>query len=307
MLVSMCAQQLYAQSLGYDISLVVYPDFPKPGETVRVSADSSDINLDFRTLSWSVNGKQIASGPAVTSVEFTLGNVTQTYTVTVSISDGENPILMSKTITPGRLIMLWEAVDSFVPFGYLGKPLMPAEGTVRVTAIPIGASTLDKLFFLWKNGNQNLPAQSGFGKNSIIVQNNVLVDSMNISVSASAPDGSFNANEHILINRAKPDVRVWSPSTFGASSYEKNSTLVISGQSGLVRAAPYYMSTRSGLSELSYIWKVGQTEQVFTEGDNEYELLLGGPKSIDLTLIVQSIKSLLQDTTVVKSINFISP
>ncbi len=153
----LCLFTPFAHAQYYaDITLSTFPKFPKVGDTVTATVDSSDVNLEFQDIAWYINGKKVLSGVAQTSTIFTIDPDIKSYQIRAVIgSDASSQVVREITISPGEVILLWEAVDSYIPYWYRGKAVMPAEGTVRITAIPVGADSLDKLFFVWKQGGNS--------------------------------------------------------------------------------------------------------------------------------------------------------
>ncbi len=287
---------VYAQ-IADDITISKKPEYPKQGDIVVVSLDSTDINLDFEFITWYVNGSLITSGQAVTSVQIQTNTQTPTYVVRAVIGRGINPQSREITITTGNVVLLWEAVDSYVPSWYRGKPLAPREGTIRVTAIPVGANSLDRLFFLWKNGPRTLSDQSGFGKNSIILKKSLLTGDLPISVVASLPGNSgYTAEGSMSIPVSDPDIRFWSPRSVGAPSFEKSETLFLRDATVTVQAIPYFMQSRDGLRGLGYSWKLNTTDYQIPEGDNDNQIYIDQTtKTANLT--IQSVYNLNEESS----------
>ena len=300
-----CPAMVLAQVFA-DVSFKLYPEFPKVGDQVTASVESADVNLDFQDITWYVNGKQVASGTGMTTVLFTIEPDVKTYTIRSVIGSGASgQLVRERTITPGEVILLWEAVDSYAPFWYLGKSLMPAEGTVRITAIPVGADSLDKLFFVWRQGTNSLGSLSGYAKNTIVLRNNILLDNLDVSVQVSSSNGAYQSTGSLSIPRTEADVRLWSPRVGQESLYEQAGVLKVFGNSATVEALPYGIAGGNSNRGLTYEWLFNSIPYTHAEGEPNYSVYIGSsPSPIATTVTVQSINHLLQKFTVSKRIIF---
>jgi hypothetical protein len=288
-----------------DVTFKLYPEFPKVGDQVTASVESSDVNLDFQEISWYVNGKQVSSGTGISSALFTVESNVKTYTVRAVIGSGTSQLVRERVISPGEVILLWEAVDSYIPFWYVGKALMPAEGTVRVTAVPVGADTLDKLFFVWRQGTNSLGSLSGYAKNTIVLRNNVLLDSLDVSVQVSSANGGYQATGSLSIPRTEADVRLWSPRVGLEPLYEQSGVLRLFGESATIEALPYGIAGGNTNRGLTYDWLFNSIPYSHTESEPNYSAYIASsPAPINVSLTVQSINHLLQKFTVAKRIIF---
>ncbi len=295
---------VFAQSFA-QVDLVVYPKFPKIGDKVTVTAESSDVNLEFQQISWYINGEKVTSGTGQASTVFLVKPDPKTYTVQAIIGDIANQLTRQVVISPGDVILLWEAVDSYVPPWYLGKALMPAEGLVRITAIPVGADTLDRLFFVWEQGGQSLGSLSGYAKNSIIVGNSILIEDMNISVTVSSANGNYQSQGEVTIPRSEPDVRIWSPNIGGSSQYEQGNTLKLYGADAVVQLLPYGVSSRAGFRGLSIEWLLNQIPYNHNTNESQSSIFISRSSTpITADVVIQSVNHLLQEISVTKKLLF---
>lgn len=131
------ATSLVAHAQVVDVSIEMVPTDPKPGETVTLTAKSYGSDINQSVVSWSYNGKVIASGTGRTSVSVVTPASGAVGTVTVTVnSPGLQQGGATLTLRPGSLDLLWEAVDAYTPPFYKGKALLPVGGAVKLTAIP---------------------------------------------------------------------------------------------------------------------------------------------------------------------------
>jgi len=288
-----------------DVSLELSPRYPKVGDTVTARLVSSEVNLDFQSISWYINGVRGLSGTAQYSQIFTIEPGVKSYTIRAVIGNAVTPLVRETTITPGEVMLLWEAVDSYTPHWYRGKALMSAEGVVRITAIPVGSNTPDNLFYVWKQGTNALGDQSGYGRNTLVLRNNILLDSLDVTVTVSSANGDYQSEGSISIPRSEPDVRLWSPRVGFASTYEQGGVLRLFGADATVEALPYGLSSRNGSSNLSFAWNLNQIPYIPGEDELDSSIFIANsPNPITVDLQVQGINTLLDSVEVKKQLRF---
>ncbi|MFI5206255.1 MAG: hypothetical protein ACHQVK_04930, partial [Candidatus Paceibacterales bacterium] len=109
------------------ISVDIAPLNPSPGEDTTITLGSYTNNLDNILISWFVNGKKVSSviGEKAFSVKAPSATTTTTVKAVMAFPDGavEKNINIKSSVT----ILLYEAMDSYVPPFYRGKA-MPTIG-----------------------------------------------------------------------------------------------------------------------------------------------------------------------------------
>lgn len=195
------------------LSLETSPQYPRPNEIVTVTPRSSQLNLLRSTMTVSVGGKSIYSGP-VKGVPVTLGGPGQTTTVSVTVTDNGESHRESVTFRPGDLSLVAEPVSS-VPALYSGKGLVPQEGTVRFAAIadfrtgPTVRIDPKLLTYTWKLDNTTLLSSSGIGKDSIILTAPLTYRTSKVTVEAQSRDGKIVGGDSMKITPQGASVRLY--------------------------------------------------------------------------------------------------
>lgn len=261
----------FAQNISSDVSLTAIPDNPEPLSVVEISATSFSVDLNNHNIEWSYNNKVIASGTGKKSIKVTAPEAGGTAIVSVKIyGEDFETIVGSTVIRPGSVDMLWEAVDSYVPPFYKGKPLLSYGGIVRVTAIP-GTASPKTTVFNWKRNSIPMESLSGFGKSSIIFKQKELDSIENISVETGG--STLSGRNSITIEPVLPSIIAYQNSE-GFIDYMHGwlENIPIIGTGALLRFEPYFFSAPVNLvNDLDMKISVDGA-QVNTGGGNEVSL-----------------------------------
>ncbi len=253
------------------ISLSVSPQYASPGEVISFSLQDFQDNLNAATIVWMVNGVKMSSGVGDTSLQITAGNAGKTETIkaVVTLQDG-TVITKNVSVTPATVDLLWQA-HSYTPPFYLGKALFPYQGNVTITAMPTFAlSQPTNAIYSWKIDNQAMSNISGFGKNTITLTGSILLKPINVTVTATSPDGSQSAQSSISLAGTNPSVILYQESPlYGLLLNEAlGQNLTLTNQTGL-DVMPYFFDISTPYTtQTSFSWTMnnqtisGQTGQI---------------------------------------------
>lgn len=194
-----------------DILVNVAPPNPAPSENTSITLRSYVNNLDTVLISWSVDGKTIASGIGKKSfsTKAPVAGGEMSVVATISLPDGA--IDTKIIIRPSVMILLWQANDSYVPPFYKGKALPTESSEIKVVAMPevrnsSGNIPSQNMTYYWKKDYTNNVDGSGYGKNFFIFTNDYLENSNNISVTASTVDQKYSSDASIDIGTIQPKI-----------------------------------------------------------------------------------------------------
>ncbi|MEK7175678.1 MAG: hypothetical protein AAB693_02670 [Patescibacteria group bacterium] len=251
--------QVLAREEGIFIN--IKPENPEPLENVNVSIKSFSVNLDVVSISWFVDGKFIVSEIGKKSIPVRAGAAGSNTSVVAEISFSSGKVEKKVIISPSKIVMLWQAEDSFVPPFYKGKALASQETSIKIVALPeikSGNELIDpkNMIYKWEKDYENVSAGADYGKNYFLYQNNYLENSENISVTASTLDQKSSAYAGIDVGMVNPKIvfykkdeklgNLWEKSV-GDGYGVKNNDIII--------AAPYFISPKEILSPLlSFSW-----------------------------------------------------
>lgn len=176
-------------------SLNISPVNPSPYDEVTVVFTSYSFDMDLATYTWYVNREKISSGIGQRQIKLNAGKGGERKLIEVEVLTPNGELVPGQIIiSPQSIAISYEAVDSYVPAGYLGRPV-PGEGSVvKITVNPTffeNGVLLDKnnITYTWTVNDEYRGNLSGYGKhtNSIILDE--LYGEYKINVIARSPKG----------------------------------------------------------------------------------------------------------------------
>jgi hypothetical protein len=183
------------------------------------------------------------------------------------------------TISPAKIDLLYEA-ESYVPPFYKGKAKLPFQGTLRIVALTSFFDSSGKkipdnrLVFKWKDGNQTLNNQSGYGKNVLLYKSDdSLPKPIEITAEVSYPEGGLFASKKISVEPASPETVLYeeSPEYGILSNKALFDTFVLSKEEVVISAVPLFFGVDSkNSSVLNYKWTL--SEKSIDQGESSIVL-----------------------------------
>ena len=237
----------------------IAPPNPAPNENTTITLSSYANNLDSVPISWSVNGKTVASGTGKKSFSVTAPAAGGETDVVATISLPDGAINTPITIKPSVMELLWQANDSYVPPFYRGKALPTAESEIKVVAMPEvrnGSSNVppQNMTYAWQKDYTNNVDGSGYGKNFFTYISDYLDNSNNVSVTASTTDQKYSSDASLDIGMTQPKILFYKNDNNLGTIWEQ--TLAdghkIQG-SEIVQVAPYFISPKELLNP-TLVW-----------------------------------------------------
>jgi hypothetical protein len=297
---------VHAQDATVDLTLSSIPLNPEPGQQVAVTAQSYGADLSQALLSWTYNGKNIASAIGQTQITVTAPASGQSGTLTVTASSSALAVTSATlTITPGSMDLLWEGADSYTPPFYKGRALPSNGGIVRVVAIPT-ASAPRQLSFNWSQNGDVQSLLSGYGKSSFTFRNDTLTSTEHIEVTGE--NGTFSANNSVDITPGNP-LLLGYLSTDGYIDYANGSATALntSDTGAIVHFEPYFFSIPGSISKDLSISYSDTDNNPITQGDFTNEIRLSRPDNGGESLfnvIISTASYSLQNLNHLFSVNF---
>jgi hypothetical protein len=277
------------------------PTDPKPGETVTLTAKSYGSDINQSVVSWSYNGKVIASGTGRTSVSVVTPASGAVGTVTVTVnSPGLQQGGATLTLRPGSLDLLWEAVDAYTPPFYKGKALLPVGGAVKLTAIP-APSAPRNLSYNWSKNGSALPELSGYNRSSIALRHSSFDQVTQIKLDATSGTAALGAN--ITISPVSPEAIAYkSNNSYINYAQGYTDTIPFTEPGAVIRVEPYFFSlVKNTLADLSFETKIDSIA-FFSTSPNEFALTRpeqGGQSKLEvlITTVLYSLQNLTKTFT----------
>jgi hypothetical protein len=256
-----------AQSIpGIQDPLVVsvIPTNPRANQTTFISIQSYSTDIDRALITWSVDGKEVASGIGLKEFNLVAGPLGSTKIVDVAVSTVGTGILETAVvIRPADVGLLWEA-DTYTPPFYQGKALHSYNGSFKVIALPelysSNGTKLDSkdLIYTWKKNGEVQGSASGYGKNTYVgSQTSYLREGEDISVEVSSPRESIVASNSILVIPTTPEILFYENSPLYGIVYEKalSNSFKLTNEEISIIAEPVFFSVKGrGDSALTYAW-----------------------------------------------------
>lgn len=263
------AQGFSASAFGGNLSVSLSPQYPQPGQIVRLRANGGSLDLDNSAIIWRAGGKIIAQGTGVTSSDVTAGALGSETDIELDVETPDGTVISAQaTLAPTELDVLVGS-DSYVPPFYLGRS-MPSAGTNLVlqavarfkrtdgTLIPDSSIT-----YTWRRNNEAMAGVSGRGKAAALVSAPHLFASDTITVDAVSSDGTRAGRASVLVPTADPVLDLYEDHplygtlynrALGASAFIPESEMTFVG-------VPYFAQTFSPTSRsLSYEWRVNNAK-----------------------------------------------
>ena len=232
------------------------PTTPGAGETVHLTAEGPIHDLPKDLITWTINGKRVASGIGASSVDATVDAKGDPLEISVSVVDPVWGLAASDlTLVPLQLDILYDA-PSYVPPFYRGRALPGGGGSLRVEALArftkngalIPSSSIT---YTWSRNGIVLGSISGLGKSKVIIDSPAMYGTDTISVRASAEDDTLSAEARVAIPSAVPVLALYEDHPLSGIQYFSALPPEISSGSEVTVAAVPYFATVSSLRDAS--------------------------------------------------------
>lgn len=289
--------QFAGQTAGARIFLFLSPEYPGPNEPVRISLESTLIDLARSEIVWYVNNKVFKQGIGVKDADILVGPLGSKtgISVTAQTPDGENASGVT-VISPAEVDLLWES-DSYVPPFYRGRAL-PSHGTsVRMHAIarfrPAGSAQIpeNNILYTWKRNGSTVGSASGRGRSSVIFPSPALFSTDIIEVNAAAADGTGSGTGRAQISSIEPVLALYQNHPLFGIMYHRafDGTIALLDTEATFSAVPYFAEAESpDDARLIYSWNVNGND-IPADVLKPSELTVNAGKSNGLAQIALSI------------------
>lgn len=306
--------QADVSSAGNSLSLAVYPSQPGPNQNIEVDAESYGVNLDTVKITWVVNGKVVASGVGIKSINTTTGVLGSKTTISMTAATPIGNISKTISLQSASVYLSWEGL-TYVPNFYKGQPLPSSKSSVKLVAFPDimkGATKVsdNALVYTWKVNGSVMGDSSGYGKNYFIYKYPLISRPATIEVVASLPDQTISAKTSVSISPSDTKVLVYedNPILGLLTNTAIANTFSLSNEEVRMVAVPYFFTaeSRSDLG-LNYKWVVGGNP-VPGSADDPSALVLrpdkGASGNADISVGVNQNNIILQAASTVFNIVF---
>ncbi len=249
-----------------DIIVNMAPENPKPNETVNINLNSYSYNLDTVNITYSVNNKIISEGVGKKSFSLIAPEISGENIVLINIDLPDGAVELRLVVKPNNTVLLWQAIDSYVPPFYKGKAFPTPESSIKVVAMPeiiVAKSMLNpkNMTYNWKLDYTNDGGASGYGKNFFIYTNDYLDKVNNVAVNINTVDQQYGVTEDINISSADAKIVFYKKdSRFGTMWDNAITNNHIIFEDEILEAHPYFISPKQLLNPLlSWNWTLNNT------------------------------------------------
>lgn len=238
------------------------PEYPSPYQDVTIALDSYTTKLDSNTISWFVDGKLITKGIGLKTFTIKAGAIGTQKVVTASVLADNGHVTQQKIIiAPAAVDLIWQA-QSYTPPFYKGKALIPHQGAVLVTAEPTIYQAgkripAKQLIYKWKQEDTVLVAQSGYGKNTALIEPNLPLDAQKISVEVTTVDGKIKAANFVRLTSQNPIILLYEEDALTGVRSQQAITVnhSVKGKDSKIVAVPFFFSTpKRSSGSIQYNW-----------------------------------------------------
>jgi hypothetical protein len=252
------------------IDMTITPQNPVPGKNVEINLQDYLSDISSAYITWVVNGQKITEGIGKNDINLTAPALGKESNVTILIQtqDGKT-IQKSVVIKSGSVDMVWES-QGYVPPLFQGKQNFAYENAVKIIAMPHLADSSGKeinpsnLVYSWTQDYTALQNQSGYGKQSIIINGSVIPRPTTIRVSVSTRDGSETTSGVITLQAGSPSLVFYKDDPLYGVLYNLalGAQTTFSNQEITLLATPYSFSLPSLTNNsLQYGWTINGSSQ----------------------------------------------
>lgn len=316
LLVSGVHAQTVPTSVG-TIELNVSSYNPIPGQSVTVTAQSYNSDLNSSKITWYVNGSKVQQGMGVTELTVTAPALGKHVNISVSALTPSGTVLNeSTTINSGAIDLVLES-SGYVPPLFMGKVSPSFQNNVTVVSIPHLANAAGteynpkNLVYQWKKNGSVLQDQSGYGKQSLTLAGDLLPRPYTIDVTASTPDNSAEAEGYITVSPGSPSISFYIDDPLYGPLFNKAlpPTTHIGSQKEIgILAVPYgFDKPTDGLGNLSLDWSINDTDHPELSSGDSVTLRApdGETGSSNINLTISNAVQILQGAQNGFTVNFI--
>jgi hypothetical protein len=261
------ASSVFAVEESTSILMHAIPTNPGAGEEVTLTLKSYAEDLEGVLITWFVNGSGVSSGVGKKSLTIKAPTEGLESVVVAKMAFPNLETQVTYVLKPTSTILLWEAVDSYVPPFYKGKALASPDSFVKVVALPeisVGGRMIDPktMTYAWELDFNKRPDDSGYGKDFMLFRNDYLEDSNNIGVSVTTTDQKYSSEKRIDIGMTNPIISFYKINPELGVIWEKalgNNHIISSSET--IFAAPYYINPKDiRKPSLVFNWSINDTQ-----------------------------------------------
>lgn len=249
----------------------IQPQFPHPGETVSIFAETYSFDISRADVIWKVNGDTIKKGKGLKTFDFTAPEVGDKTTISFTATRGGETISHSTNITTSAIDLIVEA-DTYTPALYKGRALATHKAPLRIVAAPFFGNGYDAedLIYTWRVNGVVQGTLSGPGRSILKTTAAPYSRRTEIRVDVESADGKVQGREVVSIKTEVPQVLLYAINPLLGPS----TTTILANRTELeeeevtINAEPFYApGTYRESLPITYKWKLNGKTVASTNDD----------------------------------------
>jgi len=249
------------------ISIDLSPRYPGPNESVFVSIESYQVDLDKSKIDWIVDGLIIESGFGLKSFNFTTGDLGEETNLKIKIEKQNGQIVEKNySINPGEIDLYYEA-DTYTPPFYKGKSEYTYQSRLRLIALPNFVDNNDNqinsedVVYKWKINGEVDASNSGTGRDIYYYESGLISGPIQVILEASPINSNQVGRVIKTISPVEPTIIIYEKNPIYGTIFEQNikSGFNVEREEIELLAVPYNFSNNI-LSVGYFEWRLNGTE-----------------------------------------------
>jgi hypothetical protein len=261
---------------GGNVTIILDPQYPNPGETVTASIDDYTLNNSGATITWFFDG---LSAPAVTNsrtINFTAPAVGTPMNIIARLTSRDGSTLEAKrTIVPFYLDLIVEP-QTYTPIFYQGRALPTKGSLVYINALlqdkngPVNSADYS---YTWNLNSKSVYGGARPGGNWAQIEVPHGLSSL-VTIAVQDRNGTTIARKVVSIPTAKLDLQFYEQSSlYGLRQKAIVGNLIMTSNGSSIKAVPFYLDTRSVENNLFTEWSINNRPTI-VDGYDPFEINL---------------------------------
>ena len=283
---------------GQNVSIVLDPQFPNPGDQVTATIDDYALNGGGAKITWFFDGLSAPNVSDSRTITFTAPPVDTTMTIIARLEFRDGKTLEAKRIIKPLYLDLIIEPQTYTPLFYQGRALPTKGSVVNINALlqnkngPVNSAEYS---YSWTLNNKSVYGGASLGGNwaQITVPHG---QSSTITISIQDKSGTTVARKLVAIPTVDLEVHAYPVgSLLGLGQRAITGEFIITGNSASIKAVPYYLDTRAVNGNLFTEWSINN-QPVLTGSSDPFEINLerGVTGSAQVSFQIRNLSELLQ-------------
>lgn len=250
--------------VGTNLDITLSINNPSPGQEVTVTVRSFNTDIKSSNITWMIDGKTAKKGIGETVITVTAPQAGKEMDIDVTAVAIDGTVHRgSISLGSGTVDMILESNGYVHPF-FRGKVAVSYQNSIKIVAIPhlyaANGKELDpkSLIYEWRRNNQVMDSQSGYGKQSIVIQGDIIPRPFSVTVSVTNREKTAEAVSLVNIGFQSPTIALYIDDPLFGPIYEQSIGEAIrigSEREVGVLAVPFgFNKPKDGLGDLQLEW-----------------------------------------------------